>query len=424
MNNKLEELVKYFLCVCLLFSALLLAKKIFYKESVNEEIEISYTPIATLQQIVDVNDIYDINVSFPRYKNDRINDSIVGFVYTYINSFKDRTNDNLDKSFLTINYEVEYKENIANIVFSIHDTTNLNETIKTMFFDVEEGKPLQITDLYDETSLVELINKTASEKYSHYISDVVVNSTLNDFEYKIVDESLYVYFNKSMFSTKISYIPFIILYNEEKTTRVVDISKKLVAFTFDDGPSDNTTSVIECLRLNDSLATFFMLGNRIKYSPEIVLKVLDYNMEIGSHTYAHKKLTTLSEEEVIEEINETNKYFSEITNEGLSLVRPPYGNINNNVKALINYPIILWSVDSNDWLKRNADKIYEYVVNEVKDGDILLMHDTYPETLEAVKMLVPELKARGFEIVTVSELASYKNKTLENNNVYRKIVTE
>ena len=134
--------------------------------------------------------------------------------------------------------------------------------------------------------------------------------------------------------------------------------------------------------------------------------------------YSHKMLTKLSDTKLDKEINYTKELLSNMTGTDVSLVRPPYGEINNRIKKKYDVPYILWSIDTKDWKLKDANKIYEKVINEVSDGDIILMHETYLSSVTALDMIIPKLQEMGYQIVTVSELANLKNVKLENGVVY------
>ncbi len=102
-------------------------------------------------------------------------------------------------------------------------------------------------------------------------------------------------------------------------------------------------------------------------------------------------------------------------------MRPPYGAYNSSVLSCVGVPAILWSIDTRDWEHRNADRTVSNVLTQVKDGDIILMHDIHKATVDAAERLIPELKRRGYQLVTVSELAKYKQKSLSAGNVYTAI---
>lgn len=105
----------------------------------------------------------------------------------------------------------------------------------------------------------------------------------------------------------------------------------------------------------------------------------------------------------------------------MKLVRPPYGIINNYIKEHYNYSYILWDIDTLDWSSRSAKRIYDKVIGHVKDGDIVLMHETYASSVKALENILPSLYQDGFQVTTVSNLAKLKGKTLEKNNVYHNI---
>ena len=195
---------------------------------------------------------------------------------------------------------------------------------------------------------------------------------------------------------------------------------KYISLTFDDGPKiGRTDEIIEILNEYKMNATFFMLGLNIKAYPGLVSFVLENGNEIGSHTYDHKYLTKISKPKIHYEIEETNALFNSITGEDFILLRPPYGHLNDYVRTNYNYSYILWSLDPRDWEIRDAKAISEYILENIEEGDIILLHDTYLTTVEALRILLPELKAREFQSVTISELAKIKNKTIESYTVYK-----
>ena len=199
------------------------------------------------------------------------------------------------------------------------------------------------------------------------------------------------------------------------TKKVYD---KVIAFTFDDGPSIYTLDVLNVLDEYNAKATFFEVGYMIKNRTDTVNEVLNRGYEIGNHTYDHSNLNKLSLEKVQNKIDSNNALFNEITGQNMSLLRPPYGNCKTSIRSVITVPIINWSVDSRDWESRNAEKIIEVVKRDTSDGDIVLFHDLYPETLEAIKVLVPYFYEQGYEIVSVSKLFEIKGIELELGKIY------
>ena len=199
----------------------------------------------------------------------------------------------------------------------------------------------------------------------------------------------------------------------------VDPDSPMIAFSFDDGPSaEYTQRILEALAANYSHATFFVVGRQTEQFPEKLQDIRSYGCEIGNHTFDHKNLTELSENDILQQIGDVNRSVMNATGEETTVIRPPYGAYDDRVMEYLDKPVILWDVDSEDWKSRNAQTICDKVLSEVKDGDIVLMHDIYGTTADAVELLLPKLKEQGYQIVSVSEMAEYKGKPLELGKAY------
>lgn len=194
--------------------------------------------------------------------------------------------------------------------------------------------------------------------------------------------------------------------------------KPMVALTFDDGPGLYTEDLLAIFEEHNSRATFFVLGQQVESFPTSIKKMQELGCEIGNHTYAHKRLTELSEKDMKSQISKTNKALKEVIGEGTKLVRPTYGAVNSAVRKYVKYPFIMWSLDTEDWKLKDAAKISELILSEVEDGDIVLMHDIHEFTFEAMKTVIPELVSRGYQLVTVSELASTHGVKFETGTKY------
>ncbi|MGL5439351.1 MAG: polysaccharide deacetylase family protein [Filifactoraceae bacterium] len=208
--------------------------------------------------------------------------------------------------------------------------------------------------------------------------------------------------------------------NVVKKKEKTDLSgKKLVALTYDDGPNGKSTSIIlDVLKENKVKATFFVLGTNVYNNKEQAIRTVSEGHEVANHSYSHKDLTKLGVSGINKEIQETQKAIKDVTGVTPTLLRVPYGAFNQNVKSNAGLPIIQWNIDTLDWKTRSADKTVNSVLNNVKDGDIVLMHNIHMSTAEATKILVPELIKRGYTLVTVSELAEAKGVQLKNGTVY------
>ena len=179
---------------------------------------------------------------------------------------------------------------------------------------------------------------------------------------------------------------------------------KTVALTFDDGPSKYTSDILDLLKKYNYNATFFVIGNKIKNKEKIILDIYNNNNEIGNHTFNHVWATHYSKNYVLNDIQKCDDLLYKIIKYKTTLYRPCYGAINKSLKKLIDKEIVMWTLDSSDWKIKNKFKIAEYVLKNIKDKDIILMHDTYKTTYEALQIIIPELKKRNYQVVTVSIL--------------------
>ena len=186
-----------------------------------------------------------------------------------------------------------------------------------------------------------------------------------------------------------------------------------LAITFDDGPNKiQTPKVLKILKKYDATATFFMIGENIEYQKEVVKKVSEAGHEIGNHFYTHENINKMSKEEIKESIVKTNDLIYSIIKKKPTVVRAPYGIVNDTLKEVcgeLNMSIILWTSDkdSRDWDKTKDSDIINNVTKKVSNGDIFLFHDgskTYTNTLSAIDVVLPTLKERGFKWVSVSKL--------------------
>lgn len=204
--------------------------------------------------------------------------------------------------------------------------------------------------------------------------------------------------------------------------RVIDPNKPMIALSFDDGPNVKTTiPILNTLKEYDSVATFFILGNRVTNNVDILERMLEEGSEIGNHSYSHKQLTKLSSQGLTEQIVNTQNAVIDSIGIEPKLMRPTYGSYDDQLKSRVNMPLILWSIDTMDWKSRDSKKVTDHVLENVKDGDIVLMHDIYDSTAEAVKSLVPKLIDMGYQLVTISELFEARGEILENGQIYNQM---
>lgn len=194
----------------------------------------------------------------------------------------------------------------------------------------------------------------------------------------------------------------------------LDMSKKHIAFTFDDGPLNENHDKIR--KLFDDIsqsATFCVVGSAFPKNKERLINTYLNGHEIINHTTTHANLTKLSENKIFENVIKTSDLVLEYTGYDIEYVRPPYGAFNKKVRKVLDNKLALWTLDSQDWKSRNKDIIVDKVLNNIKDLDIVLFHDLYDETYEAVKYMIPILLENGYEFTTYSEVMRLR---LEKNN--------
>ena len=195
---------------------------------------------------------------------------------------------------------------------------------------------------------------------------------------------------------------------------------KYVALTFDDGPSPRCTpQLLDGLKERGVRATFFVVGCQVVKDPDIVIRMAAEGHQVGNHSYDHKELDKLSCGEAAEDMRRNNDLLCQLLGEGDYWVRPPYGLCTDREAAALSVPLVNWSVDTEDWKSKDADKILDIIYRQVSDGDIVLLHDRYQNTVDAVLRAVPHLQEQGYVFVTVSELLVLKGVTPEAGVTYR-----
>lgn len=193
--------------------------------------------------------------------------------------------------------------------------------------------------------------------------------------------------------------------SENVKTRTEDMKKKKVALTFDDGPDpDYTEMLLDGLKERDVKATFFLLGKQAKLYPKVVKRMYKEGHVIGNHSYDHVNLATLSATDAKKQIEKTNDLIYEITGAYPQYLRPPFGNEPQDQKVAKDMITVLWDVDPLDWCCSSSSNITAKVEKNVKDGDIILLHDASQSSVEAALQIVDELTEKGYEFITVDKL--------------------
>jgi peptidoglycan/xylan/chitin deacetylase (PgdA/CDA1 family) len=192
---------------------------------------------------------------------------------------------------------------------------------------------------------------------------------------------------------------------------------KCLALTFDDGPGPYTKRLLEILADHDAHATFFLVGQNVRTYRTITRAELDAGHEVANHTWDHADLTRPTASGVRSEISRTSQAITSATGTTPTLARPPYGAVNATVRRQVNLPVILWSVDTEDWKHHDSRYLTDYAIRTVRPGDIVLFHDIHATSVAAIPGILQTLTARGYHFVTVTQL--YGNRKLRAGVTYR-----
>jgi len=422
---------------------------------------ISKYPGIDLHTETEETDTYTIAISIPTSENEQINAPIHTWIEQQKNNFitevYSRHEVFKDGFIAHLNIQLEtnkFTDTIYTLLFTSYEYlggANGQQTIKPFTIDVEHQKLLHIDDLIDleNENTTQILRSLIKEKIkqdheiSFYVFEDVLDETLeklDEIKWSINKESFIVYFDEyeiaagaaGVIALEISlddiqaYVKKEFIERQElredkvedplteEEEKEIDPDGKYIALTFDDGPNpDVTPRILESLTLYDAKATFFMLGNQVEYYPTVAKQVAEAGHEVASHSNSHSDMTKLGIDSIKQEINQTSKKIEEATGSKPTLFRPPYGAYDNQTITYLKnngYSIILWSVDSLDWKNRDATKINELILDTIKDGAIVLMHDIHPTTADALPQLLTSLTNEGYKFITVSELLSLQDK--------------
>lgn len=201
---------------------------------------------------------------------------------------------------------------------------------------------------------------------------------------------------------------------------------KYVALTFDDGPSGRfTEELLDFLEKKQVPATFFLCGYRVEQYPHLTKRIAMQGHEIGVHSDQHRFFSRMTEQEICLDLAQTRQKIVQAAHKEPTLLRPPGGIYDLDILSRTccnDLPVILWSVDVQDWCRSNSTQIANDIVKQAKSGDIILMHDMKDSSINAAKKVIESLQARGFEFLTVSELADLCGIQLMGSTVYYSFV--
>ena len=204
----------------------------------------------------------------------------------------------------------------------------------------------------------------------------------------------------------------------------IDPSRPMIAITFDDGPNGYAMGIMDVFEAYDARATFFVLGRNIEHHHMAIERMYRNGFEVAGHTWDHPYLTSLTPEEVATAIIEPHEALEQLLDTSIPpIIRPPHGAYNDTVRRVareLGFAIIHWSVCVADWERPCHEDIAYRVIRDTRDGDIILLHDIHSPTAASIEIIVPELVARGFQLVTVSDLMYHRGVELTPGQVYRR----
>lgn len=349
------------------------------------------------------------------------------------------------------NLELEYESNPASsfksLVYKVNEEQLKDVTFKNyknIIIDTKTGEEITFEDMLKDNSISDFEAKEDELlrlKYPEFlVNGIKENKDQAGYKFYYVkdNEVIIFYYNylildeyKSDLSLKINYneIKDCLKYKvflddtyENENGYTYDKDKKVIALSFDDGPSSAYNSLIlEELAKNKAHATFFMVGNMMQSCQKCVVDTYKSGNEIGSHTYEHMNIKTNSLDKVNESLTKVNSLYNELTGDNIKYLRPPYGAYNKANLENATVPFILWDLDTEDWRYRNVDHIVDYILENAHDGGIILMHELYQTSYEALKVFLPKLYMMGYNVVSIGELADIQGRSYEAGKAYRSL---
>lgn len=418
-------------------------------ESVNSHLSTESSAFPGIRIVTDVSNDKrtPFAIHYPQTDNEVFNDAVLQYISdskeNYLTSMK-KNKDTDAMGELNISLETfPYREHYYSFVLTkmlYVGGANHEVSTKTFFINNETGEQITIQTLLqnDENNLSTLaVNVRKDLQKNLQLKDELFNDELlkatepkwsNFNRFAIVDDSLQIYFDEYEIASGAAGTPIVklplslinpLLASEFQIAMenvkpinpppTGDPNKKRIALTFDDGPHPKVTEqILNILDKYHAKATFFMLGSRVQYYPDIVKDVLARGHEIGNHSWNHPVLTKLTQEQVMKEYNTTATEIEKAINQGATVFRPPYGATNDTINAEIPIPVVLWTIDTLDWKHRNAQQLLPHVKNNLHNNAIVLMHDIHQSTADGLDAVLAYLQEQGYEFVTVSEILPYR----------------
>lgn len=352
-----------------------------------------------------------------------------------------------DNANLELEYESDDNSAFKSLVYASkkEEQKDINTIYKSIIIDTKTGDEISFLDLIKKDK-IDLFNEKELEllqnKYPSFIVNAIKeNKSSTGYKiYYVKNNEVIIFYYDYVYSENLSEIISLkINYNEIKdylnfkpnldkeyeneSGYNYSKNKKTVSITFDDGPSSRYNPLIlDVLLENKAHATFFMVGTMMNSCNKCVVETYKSGNEVASHTYEHMNIKRNGPEEVKASLDKVSSIYNKLTGDNIKYLRPPYGAYNKVNLDNATVPFVLWNLDTEDWRYKDINHIVNYILDNVSDGSIILMHELYQTSYEALKIVLPKLYAMGYQVVSVSELANIKGRTLEAGHAYRKIL--
>lgn len=290
----------------------------------------------------------------------------------------------------------EYFANAEAVINKVADATAMIDAVPT-----ELTKKENLPEIVEQVQVIESLLAELKEQPQTKVLETTFDERITGLSDDIIEQQDSLSEDEPLLDAIFECQSFV-----EKLSGSPLDQRKLISLTFDDGPNpDITPQILAVLDEYDVIGTFFVLGSEVEMYPDIAKQIVEEGHIIANHSYNHPRFSDLSDEEVMAEIEKTQAAIYEATDTRPTLYRMPYGDGGARVVNLLpDLTSIIWNIDSEDWVSRDAYVIYLDVMENLLQHSLLLMHDKHQATVDALDLIIPELLAQDYLFVTPEEI--------------------